>query len=233
MNEVNNTYHSRVIEDYLSFISNPHFPCVAARAAYSQKQIRCFVAGHMACPAFDRIILDFIYAFVDDYHNEKNLYHSVTIIFEGPVITTEEYFDQLLWQRLQALSDLDAEAYPYDKRVSSDPSSPHFSYSLKQEAFYVIGLHPASSRIARRFSYPTLVFNPHQQFEMLRQQHHYESMKQTVRNREIKLCGSINPMLDDYGSSSETLQYSGRRYDATWKCPIQISHGTTKHNTAT
>ena len=219
-----------MIENYLNFVSQPQFPCVAARAAYAHKQIKCFVAGNMLCPADDKLILDFIYAFVDDYRKANSLYHSATIIFNGPEIQSEEFFDEVLWKRLQSLSDLDALNYSYDQRVSDDPASPHFSFSLKEEAFFVIALHPASSRISRKFRYPALVFNPHDQFQILREQNHYEHMKQTVRYRDTKWSGSINPMLDDYGLSSEVLQYSGRKYDSTWKCPLQIAHGKIKHN---
>jgi FPC/CPF motif-containing protein YcgG len=98
------------------------------------------------------------------------------------------------------------------------------------EALFVIGLHPASSRVTRRFAHPTIVLNPHEQFDELRKKGRYESMKKTVRRRDKKLSGSINPMLDDYGSSSEALQYSGRRYDANWKCPLQLSHANIQHN---
>lgn len=205
---------------------------MAARAAYARNQIKCFVAGNMACPASDKMILDFIYDFVEEYRKEKTMYHSATIIFTGPAIPDEAYFDKLLWMRLQALSDLDAEKYAYDNRVSDDPTSSDFSFSLKEEAFFIIGLHPASSRDARRFDYPTIVFNPHEQFEMLRQHNHYEKMKRTVRKRDLKLSGSINPMLDDYGASPETLQYSGRKYESNWQCPLHISHGKSKHNPA-
>jgi len=221
-----------MIADYLAFISRPEFPCVAARTAFAHNQIRSFVAGNMLCPADDRHILDFIYHFIDDYRNAKSLYHSATVIFTGPEINSEQYYDDMLWRRLQSFSDIDAVNYNYDKRVSADPASPHFSYSLKEEALFVIGLHPASSRISRRFKYPTIVFNPHEQFELLREQRYYERMKQTVRHRDFKLSGSINPMLDDYGSSSEALQYSGRKYDNNWQCPLHIAHGKSKYNPA-
>jgi len=230
VNTSSKAQQNEIIADYLAFISRPEFPCVAARAAFAHKQLRCFVAGNMLCPADDRHILDFIYQFVEDYRNAKSLYHTATVIFTGPEINSEEFFDEMLWRRLQSFSDLDAVNYNYDARVSADPASPNFSYSLKEEAFFVIGLHPASSRVSRRFKYPTIVFNPHEQFEMLRNQLHYEHMKQTVRRRDIKLSGSVNPMLDDYGSSSETLQYSGRKYDSAWKCPLQIAHGKSKYN---
>lgn len=233
MNSTLQAQQQEVIQDYLSFISRPDFPCVAARAAFAHDQISCFVAGNMLCAADDKNILDFIYRFVDDYRNAKSLYHSATVIFTAPEVDSEEHFDEMLWRKLQSFSDLDAIRYAYDKRVSDDPASPHFSYSLKEEAFFVIGLHPSSSRTSRRFKYPTIVLNPHEQFQLLRDQHHYEHMKQTVRHRDVKLSGSVNPMLDDYGSSSETLQYSGRKYDSTWKCPLQIAHGKYKHNSTT
>lgn len=179
------------------------------------------------------MILEFIYDFVEEYRRQKTLYHSATIIFSGPSIPDEEYFDKFLWLRLQALADLDAEKYGYDNRVSCDPASPDFSFSLKEEAFFVIGLHPANARVARRFAYPTIVFNPHEQFEILRQENHYESMKRTVRKRDIRLSGSINPMLSDYGSLSEVRQYSGREYDEKWQCPFHTAHGKSQHHSAT
>ena len=138
-------------------------------------------------------------------------------------------FDTLLWQRLQALEILDAENYKYDNRVEANPASAKFSFSIKEEAFYVIGLHSKSSRQARRFIHPTLVFNPHAQFEQLRASLKYEAMKNTVRKRDIAFSGSVNPMLQDFGESSEVFQYSGRNYDDKWKCPLKITHAT-KHN---
>ena len=78
-----------------------------------------------------------------------------------------------------------------------------------------------SSRLARRFRYPTLVFNPHQQFEELRATAKYDMMKNVVRKRDVAYSGSINPMLQDFGESSEVYQYSGRKYDDTWQCPLK------------
>lgn len=36
--------------------------------------------------------------------------------------------------------------------------------------------------------------------------------------------GSINPMLEDFGTSSEVYQYSGRKYDAEWRCPLKFNN---------
>ncbi len=222
-----------IIEEYLTFLKNKEFPCVAARTAAIKQQIICMVADNMMCPKDDNTILQFLYAFVDEYRNSKEFYHSAAIIFRTPEFKNEEIFDEFLWQRLQALADFDAKNYGYDKRVDPDPSSENFSFSLKEEAFFIIGLHASSSRITRRFRYPTLVFNPHQQFEKLRELHRYEKMKKIVRKRDIAYSGSVNPMLADFGDASEVYQYSGRKYDDTWQCPLKVNHAELKNNTTT
>ena len=221
-----------ITEEYLAYLKAKQFPCIGAKATLARQQIKCMVADHMACSKDDTIILKFLYAFVDDYRKSTEFYHSAAVIFKAPEFTDEKMFDELLWQRLQALTDLDAENYGYDNRVDADPSSAKFSFSLQEEAFYIIGLHAESSRLARQFRYPTLVFNPHIQFEQLRKTNRYEVMKNVVRKRDIVFSGSVNPMLEDFGKSSEVYQYSGRQYDDTWQCPLKINHAATENNSA-
>lgn len=215
---------SDIIEQYLGHITNGSFPCIAAKAAVAKQQLQCLVVDHMACPKDDAPILQFLYDFVDHYRHSATLYHSAAVIFKGPVTLTEEDFDQLLWTRLQALHRLDAKNFNYDPRVACDPKSPDFSFSLKEEAFFVIGLHQGSSRHARRFKYPVLTFNPHAQFEELRDLNKFENMQRVVRKRDLEQSGSVNPMLKDYGEVSEVYQYSGRHYDNQWECPLKINN---------
>jgi FPC/CPF motif-containing protein YcgG len=230
---MNSPDNNMVVEEYFSFIREKNFPCIAAKTAEASNQIQAMVAGLINSPRDDKEILLFLYAFIDRCALLKNLYHSAAVIFKDPQKTNEETFDLFLWQRLQALSDLDARYHRWDSRVSNDPSSPDFSFSIKENAFYIIGLHPGSSRPARRFRYPTLVFNLHEQFETLRALHKYETMKQAVRKRDMKLAGSINPMLSDFGETSEAYQYSGRLYTKSWKCPFHSHHETNKHHSPT
>jgi FPC/CPF motif-containing protein YcgG len=214
---------NEIAEEYFSFIDDKAFPCVAAKAAYSRNQIRVFVCDHIACPKDDYGIIQFLYGFIEEYRALSKLYSSAVVIFKGPSECSEEQFDALMWQRLQSISDSDATHHSWDQRVHSDPSHADFSFSIKEEGFYIIGLHPGSSRKARRFKYPALVFNPHDQFEKLRAIDRYSTMKDTVRKRDKALSGSVNPMLADFGESSEAFQYSGRAYDKEWKCPF-VSH---------
>jgi hypothetical protein len=223
---------SVITREYFDFIQKKDFPCVAAKTALTWKQISCLVVDHMACPKDDQAILDFLYGFVDTYRESDKLYHSAAIIFKGPENPTAAEFEEFFWQRLQAVSNLDARRYGYDPRVVSDPASPDFSFSLKEEAFFVIGLHPGSSRLARQFRYPTLVFNAHAQFEQIRAARRYDSLRDTIRRRDVAYSGSINPMLQDYGEASEVYQYTGRVYDQTWKCPFLSQHAAANRNSA-
>lgn len=221
---MNDNQTNTIIEEYLDYIADKDFPCIAAKAALVGHQIQSMVADHLACPKDDAGILRFLYKFVDDYRSSGNLYHSAVVIFKGPEECTEERFDMLLWKRLQAISDLDAAEHRWDARVKNDVASSDFSFSIKEEAFYIIGLHANSNRKARQFKYPALVFNPHEQFEQLRASNKYIPMRQAVRKRDIKLSGSVNPMLTDFGESSEVFQYSGIKYDNSWKCPFVARH---------
>lgn len=219
-----------IINEYKAYIENKDFPCVAARASLNKNQTRIMVANHIACPKNDAAMLEFIYDFVEEYRSSTNTFNSAALIFKEPKICTEEMFDHLMWQRLQALSTLDARQYPYDKRVAADPKSADFSFSLKEEAFFIIGLHKASSRAARQFIYPTLVFNPHAQFEQMKTTAQYAKLQKIVRKRDVTFSGSVNPMLQDYGHASEVYQYSGKKYTPQWQCPLNIYHAT-KNNT--
>lgn len=212
------------VQAYFDFINKKDFPCVAAKTAFTWEQLDCLVVDHLACPKDDAAILDFLYRFVDTYRQSGRLYHSAAVIFRGPAAPNEALFEELFWQRMQALANLDARQFGYDPRVVADPRSPEFSFSLKEEAFFVVGLHPGSSRAARQFQHPTLVFNPHAQFEQIRTNGRYTNLRDTIRTRDVAYSGSVNPMLQNYGAASEVYQYTGKAYDNAWQCPFLSQH---------
>ena len=222
-----------IIAQFRNHLSQKLFPCVAAQDTVSKDRIKCMVADHMACPKDDHAIVSFMYDFIEIIKKADNLFYSAVILFKQPNIYSEDMFESLFWQRLQAIADIDASSYPYDSRVDPDPSSPHFSFSIGEEAFYIIGLHPCSTRKARQFQFPAIVFNPHVQFEKLREKNHYAKMQKVVRKRDENFSGSINPMLSDFGETSEAIQYTGRQYSEDWKCPLIIPHARTKHHSTT
>ena len=146
-------------------------------------------------------------------------------MFEKPRETDEPEFEKLMWKQLRLLHEYDAAQFEWDPAVSADPADPHFSFSFGGQALYVIGLHAHSSREARRFRWPTLVFNPHEQFQRLRADGKWKHMQETIRQRDRHLQGTINPMLSDFGERSEARQYSGRVVDENWRAPFPAATG--------
>jgi FPC/CPF motif-containing protein YcgG len=147
-------------------------------------------------------------------------YATFVAIFERPREVDEIVFERLFWKQLRALHDHDAARFEWDPHVSADPADPHFSFSFAGQALYVIGMHANSSREARRFPWPALVFNPHEQFERLRADGKWKRIQETIRSRDLELQGSINPMLSDFGEKSEARQYSGRAVEDNWEAPF-------------
>ena len=202
-------------------VEDAGFPCVGAKAALAKGTLNVLACNRIDSAWDDLRIHDGLVRFAQDYKEEPSLFRSFAVVFDGPADLTEEAFEAALWARVQSLSDKDRwRGQDYDARVSHDPDDPHFSLSFGGEAFFVVGLHPNASRPARRFARPTLVFNLHDQFETLRAQGKYETMREKILVRDEALAGSRNPMLARHGQSSEARQYSGRVVDAEWRCPF-------------
>ena len=87
----------------------------------------------------------------------------------------------------------------------------------------------AYPRFARRFAWPTLVFNSHHQFDRLREEGRYARMQEVIRSREVRLQGTLNPNLADFGVRSEARQYAGRPAEEGWRCPFHAGGGQ-KHS---
>lgn len=205
-------------------ISGGAFPCVGAKAALARGTLAVLACSRIDSAWDDVRIHDGLVRFAQAYRRDPGLFRSFAAVFETPGTLDEAGFEAALWARVQSLSDKDAwRGQPYDPRVSHDPGDPHFSLSFGGEAFFVVGLHPRASRPARRFPYPTLVFNLHDQFERLRAEGKYEGMREKILVRDEALAGTRNPMLSRHGETSEARQYSGRAVAGDWSCPFHYA----------
>jgi FPC/CPF motif-containing protein YcgG len=205
---------------FRSFIVDPGFPCVGAKATLKRDGMRFIVARDFRSAWDDLRILPALIDLARDYRREPALFQSLVVLFEQGAPQDEQRFEQGLWQRLQSLSDKDQWlGQEADPRVAHDPDDPHFAMSFGGEAFFVVGLHPRASRPARRFETPAMVFNLHDQFETLRAEGRYEKLRASISQRDAAIAGSINPMLASHGGISAARQYSGRAVEAGWSCP--------------
>lgn len=203
-----------------ALVLNDQFTCVGAKSAFRHGTYRFGFYGRMDSREAAAGLARDLFTFAAEFPTFEGPFTSYVASFNGPHPASEEDFERRLWAMLQQLHELDALHHQWDPSVSDDPDDPRFSFSFAGTALFVVGLHAASSRAARRFAWPTLVFNPHRQFEALREQGDYGRFRDVIRLGERALQGDVNPMMADHGARSEASQYSGRRVQAEWKCPF-------------
>jgi FPC/CPF motif-containing protein YcgG len=196
--------------ELIKFITSKNFPCVMAKAVAAKGMMSLNEVKDLNHPDEVKNLLEKFYAFIEDYRKYPDRLSSFIICLENKMAFEE--FEKVFWNFLRQLNQLDKSTYNHDSRVASDPNSENFSFSLKEEAFFILALHPESPRFSRRFSRPTIVFNPHQQFENLRKAGIFKRVRDIIRKRDKILQGFINPMLKDFGEKSEMYQYTGRQY---------------------
>jgi uncharacterized protein len=206
---------------FMSFVGDDDFPCVGAKSALAKRHLHCVVASDINSTWDDLRVHREIERFVRIAKADQSGFWSCVVLFEDASPMTEEQFERALWARLQSWSDKDEWlGFEPGNDISIDIKDPDFALSFVGEAFFAVGLHPGSSRLARRFGSPVIVLNPHWQFKQLRSTGRYDKMRQVILDRDEKVAGSINPMLATHGSVSEARQYSGRATDANWQCPF-------------
>jgi FPC/CPF motif-containing protein YcgG len=204
--------------EYEDFILTQNHPCIMANTMFQMNNYHLKIYDDIASETNTSLILSDINTYLENYDFSTNKFESLIVCFTHNNFQSELDFEKALWDFLQRLHDNDDTTW--DPSVSEDPDDPNFSFSLKGKAFYVIGLHPNSSRMARQAPYCTVVFNLHWQFERLREMGTYQSVRDRIRRRDEALQGTVNPVLTNFGQNSETRQYSGRNVEQDWKCPF-------------
>ncbi len=206
-----------LIDDFSLFVAAQSFPCVGAKSALNRERMEFEVCEQLGSRDSAEILRERLAHFsVRNPVPGVDPISFVAIFRED--VAGEEDFHRKLWTQLQSIHDLDIKENSWAPDVSDDPDSADFSFSVASRAFFVVGLHPHSSRFARRAPRPTLVFNFHDQFEALRASGRFQKLQSAIRVRDVALQGDINPALASFGEASEALQYSGR---ANCECPFR------------
>lgn len=150
-----------------ALITDPQFSCLGAKSAINQNTYRFGMYPPMNSPEATAGLGHDIYLFVNEQLEMNSKFTTFIACFTGPNPVDESHFEHMVWSQLQRLHDNDV--HHWDSSVSADPSDERFSFSIGGRAYFIVGLHPGSSRWVRRFGWPTLVFNAHYQFEHLRE----------------------------------------------------------------
>jgi FPC/CPF motif-containing protein YcgG len=204
----------------INFILAKNFPCVMAKAVATKGLMKVNSVKDLNGVSQITGVLKNFYQFIGEYRQAPKRLSSFIICLDQDI--SFDTFEKIFWKFLKVLNMLDKKDFKHDPRVSSNPNSKNFSFSIMEEAFFILALHPDSPRLARRFPKPMIVFNPHQQFENLRSVGMYARVRDIIRKKDKLLQGFINPMLNDFGEKSEVFQYTGRMYDKNQPSPLAL-----------
>lgn len=211
---------ARIDGDFRAFVGAEDFPCLAGKGTVRRGEHELGLFGELGSNRAARRLGPALADFLRRCPVDGAGLRAFVAVFPDRIPSNELAFEDRLWRQLQRLHMLDDVAAEWDPTVSADPQSAQFSFSYASRALFVVGLHPASSRLSRRFQWPALVFNPRAQFERLRAEGRFERLRTAVRGRDVALQGTPNPNLADFGEQSEARQYSGRSTEAEWRCPF-------------
>jgi FPC/CPF motif-containing protein YcgG len=206
--------------EFQAFVGNESFPCLAGKGTVRRGDYTLGVYGALGSLQAAHPLAGELREFLGQTPSDGAGLRAFVAVFPDRIAADEIAFERRLWRQLQRLHEQDDIDAPWDPTVSADPDSAQFSFSFASRALFVVGLHPMSSRLSRRFRWPALVFNPRTQFERLRSEGKFERLRTIVRERDVALQGTPNPNLADFGEQSEARQYSGRATEPEWRCPF-------------
>lgn len=205
---------------FFAHVRESGFPCLGGKAAVGQGTCEFHLYDGLPAVAPLQALASDLRAFVDRFSEPRSHFAVLAAANSLVALHSEEDFEVYLWDVLQALHRIDER--PWDPRYSTDPRDPSYKFSFAGRAFYIVGLSPVASRLARHTNVPVLIFNPVWQFERLRELHQLDALIEKIRGRDESLQGSINPNLRLEGVLSDALQYSGRPVSESWRCPFQF-----------
>lgn len=214
-----------VLAEIKSLVMQPHYPCTAAIQAVVKGEIEIREYGGFGTGTSWRALREDLRAFLERQRRSGSRFLTFFAVFEPQENPDdEEIFESKLWRELSCL----AERADWPATEPQDPQDQAFCLHLDGEKIFVVGLHPRSSRQARVFSRPVLVFNAFSQFDLFKKDGTYDALVETTRRRDTKFQGSVNPMAKAFGEFWESIQFSGRNNDRKWKCPFAFLHGKDK-----
>lgn len=210
-----------------NLVSQKDYPCVAALKSYHKDDYQVGFYKDFGNGSSWRSLRNDLLFFLSEQKKTNSPYLSFWAIFD-PTDLSEEKFELDMWTELSNLTSVEDKQFDWPKTSNSNPEDKSFRFGLGGSEFFVVGLHSNSSRNARKFSRPVLIFNIFEQFELLAKQGLYYPMIETNRKRDEKFQGFANPMAVQHNDDWEAIQFSGKKNPTTWKCPFRFLKSLSK-----
>jgi len=204
-----------------AMIESAAFPCMGAKVAIGKNTYRFGLYSGMNNA---EALAHDLFLFTQEQKRMPGDYTTFIACFDHAQPKDAKDFENWTWRLLGALATLDAAHHAWDPRASHDPENPEFSFSFAGTSCFVAALSPVSPRLSRQFVVPALVFNAHYQFEALRQKGLFDRLRDKIRTRDAALENGVkNDLADDFGGSSEAIQYCGIKpaNGGKWRCPFK------------
>ncbi|MGN7611401.1 guanitoxin biosynthesis heme-dependent pre-guanitoxin N-hydroxylase GntA [Magnetococcales bacterium HHB-1] len=217
-----------VHHQFRSLVESSPFPCVAGQSTIKNRAFWHGIYQHMQSEEDARWLCHDLFDYIQIRDHLPGRFSTFIATFLEPEIASETVFEDLLWQLLQRLHALDVPHHAWSSTASSDTKDPNFGFSIAEQAFFIVGLNPASSRLSRRFSWPTLVFNSHDVFIEMENSGEIVRFQKPIRKRDLKLQGNLNPNLEGSEELSRAREFSGRAVPKNWRCPLRILSSSTR-----
>ena len=198
------------------------YPCVAAQQSFFREDYSVGIYDGFGQGACWRELRADLLSFLDDQRRTGSTLSTMWAVFPDAAERSEDRFEDDLWRELSFLSSVETRAEDWGDDERSDPTRQDFALRLGGHSLFVVGLHPQSSRKARRFPFTALVVNSFDQFAKLAAEGRYVPMVETNRARDRAFQGDVNPMALEHGEKWESIQFSGKSNRADWKCPFRF-----------
>ena len=218
-------------EQFQQYINSVNFPCLSAKISVLRKSFSFalydMLAGEDTTQLLWHRLIDFINCQSSLWASD-HMFTTYVACFRAPTDMSETVFERLLWKQLQQLHQIDVQnGMKWNDNYSDDPIHPDFGFSVGGRAFFIVGLHPNSSRRAQQFVTPTITFNSLDQFQNFRRLALFNTIQHVIRNNDLIYNQSINPNLTSEDNKSAAFEYSGKLIQSNWIPPFKSLHYNT------
>jgi uncharacterized protein len=188
---------------FRAVLLSPSFPCLGGTGLVRAGEYCFAVYDQLGDPsAFGQQAVDMRHYF-KSRPIDTHPFAAFVAAYIAPSTQTDDVFEACMWAQLEGLQS--CQEHGGQGSISLvDHDDPGFVFGDRE--FFVVGMHPGSSRFARRFPWPLLVFNALSHAHEMQKRGKHASMSRKVLARDRNLQGSDNPSLH----APQRLQFSGR-----------------------
>ncbi|WP_206762437.1 YqcI/YcgG family protein [Cytobacillus firmus] len=199
------------------------FPCIPATIGFAKNQLRYGFADDPRDPASIQHSAAMLKEF-SIHSREFGRYTSLIIFYNTRDDLSVEEYEQLFWEQLTGLSEMDNAEWPNE--IPKDPHDSLWEFCFHGEKYFVYCATPAhKNRQSRHFDTMMLAITPRWVLhEFMKKETLASRLKNQIRKRLQRYDSiAIHPDLNSYGADDnfEWKQYFLRDNDTTIsKCPF-------------